>query len=94
MVGDVERGVPAAEVGWRFHCTVTQMIVQVCQAIAEETGLRTVALSGGCFQNRILLRLAVPMLQSAGLNVLLHRQVPCNDGGLSLGQATIAHFTA
>jgi len=93
-VGDVERGVPAAEVGWRFHCTVTQMIVQVCQAIAEETGLRTVALSGGCFQNRILLRLAVPMLQSAGLNVLLHRQVPCNDGGLSLGQATIAHFTA
>jgi hydrogenase maturation protein HypF len=92
LVEDVERGVPAAEIGWRFHCTVTHMIVQVCQTIAEETGLRTVALSGGCFQNRVLLRLAAPALRSAGLDVLLHRQVPCNDGGLSLGQATIAHF--
>jgi hydrogenase maturation protein HypF len=94
LLGDVERSVSVAEIGWRFHCTVTQMIVQVCQAIAEETGLRTVALSGGCFQNRILLRLAVPALQSAGFDVLLHRQVPCNDGGLSLGQAVIAQFFA
>jgi hydrogenase maturation protein HypF len=93
LLEDVERGVPIAEMSWRFHHTIAEMIVQVCQAIAEETGLRTVALGGGCFQNRILLRLAVPRLQSVGLNVLLHRQVPCNDGGLSLGQAVIAHFT-
>jgi hydrogenase maturation protein HypF len=92
LLEDVERGVPVAEMGWRFHCTVVEMIVQVCQTIAQETGLQTVALGGGCFQNRILLRLAVPALQSAGLNVVLHRQVPCNDGGLSLGQAVIARF--
>jgi hydrogenase maturation protein HypF len=92
-VADVACGVPAAEIGWRFHETVVEMIVQVCRAIAEETGLRTVALSGGCFQNRILLRRTILALRSAGFDVLLHRQVPCNDGGLSLGQAAIAHFS-
>jgi hydrogenase maturation protein HypF len=56
------------------------------------TGLGTVALSGGCFQNRLLLELAVPRLEAAGFRVLLHRQVPCNDGGISLGQAALAHF--
>ncbi|RLC89899.1 MAG: hypothetical protein DRI79_05885, partial [Chloroflexi bacterium] len=64
----------------------------VCERIARETGLRTVALSGGCFQNRLLLALVVPRLRDAGFRVLLHRQVPCNDGGISLGQAVIAHF--
>jgi len=59
--------------------------------LAEETRLQTVALSGGCFQNRLLLELVVPRLRSAGLHVLLHRQSPCNDGGLALGQAVIAN---
>ena len=69
------------------------MIVSVCRRVAEETGLQTVALSGGCFQNRLLLGLAVLNLEKAGLGVLVHRQVPCNDGGISLGQAALAHFS-
>jgi hydrogenase maturation protein HypF len=82
------------EMAWRFHQTVAQMTAEVCERIAADTGLRTVALSGGCYQNRLLLSLTVPALEAAGFRVLLHRQVPCNDGGLSLGQAVIAHFAS
>ncbi|MGD2205135.1 MAG: carbamoyltransferase HypF [Anaerolineae bacterium] len=87
-----EAGVDPGEIGWRFHQTTAEMIVSVCQRIAGETALDTVALSGGVFQNRLLLSLAVPQLEQAGFCVLLHRQVPCNDGGISLGQAALAHF--
>jgi hydrogenase maturation protein HypF len=78
---------------YRFHLTTAELIQVMCERIAEDTGLRTVALSGGCFQNRLLLSLAVPRLRERGFRVLLHRQVPCNDGGISLGQAVIANFT-
>ena len=90
---DLARGTSQGEIGWRFHWTMSEMMVTVCQRIAEESGARTVALSGGCFQNRLLLTLAVPRLEQAGFRVLLHRQVPCNDGGISLGQAVLAHLT-
>ncbi|MGC8837341.1 MAG: Sua5/YciO/YrdC/YwlC family protein, partial [Anaerolineae bacterium] len=83
-------GRPPEEVAWRFHRTVAEMTLAACRWIAQETGLRTVALSGGCYQNRLLLRLTVPALERAGFRVLLHRQVPANDGGVSLGQAAIA----
>ena len=89
---DLGAGVSQAEIGWRFHHTMAGMLVAVCQRIAAGAGLETVALSGGCFQNRLLLELAVPRLEQAGFCVLLHRQVPCNDGGISLGQAALAHF--
>jgi hydrogenase maturation protein HypF len=69
---------------------MAEIIVATCHHVAKETGPRTVALSGGCFQNRLLLELAVPALEAAGFRVLLHRQVPCNDGGISLGQAVLA----
>jgi hydrogenase maturation protein HypF len=94
LVEDVESGAPIQEMAWRFHRTVAQMTVEVCERVAVDTGLRDVALSGGCFQNRLLLSLTVPALRAAGFRVLLHRQVPCNDGGLSLGQAVIAHFAS
>lgn len=87
---DLEMGKSQAEIGWRFHLTMAQMITTVCQQIAEETGLRTVALSGGCFQNRLLLSMSIPRLEQAGFTVLLHRRVPCNDGGISLGQVALA----
>ena len=66
------------------------MIIELCQAISKETGIRKVALSGGVFQNRLLSGKVIPRLESAGLEILTHRQVPCNDGGISLGQAVIA----
>jgi hydrogenase maturation protein HypF len=65
----------------------------MCQLIARKTGINQVALSGGVFQNRLLLRKVVPLLESTGFSVLTHKQVPCNDGGISLGQAVIANFS-
>jgi hydrogenase maturation protein HypF len=93
LLSDMQTGVPVDEMAVRFHKTVAQMTVEVCARIANDTGLHTVALSGGCFQNRLLLALTVPALLASGFQVCHHRQVPCNDGGLSLGQAAIAHFS-
>jgi hydrogenase maturation protein HypF len=92
LLNDREDGAAVEEMAYRFHVTAAEMIRAACERIAAETGLRTAALSGGCFQNRLLLALTVPRLERVGLRVLLHRQVPCNDGGVSLGQAVVAHF--
>lgn len=92
LVRDLQSGEPASAISAVFHCTIAELIARMCQLIREESGMNTVALSGGCFQNRQLLRLVVGELRVRGFRALLHRQVPCNDGGLSLGQAVIAHF--
>jgi hydrogenase maturation protein HypF len=92
ILADLAAGSSQGEIAWRFHHTMAELLAAVCQRIAAETGLRTVALSGGCFQNRLLLTLATTRLERAGFRVLLHRQVPCNDGCVSLGQAVLAHF--
>ncbi|GAB4506453.1 MAG: carbamoyltransferase HypF [Anaerolineales bacterium] len=92
VVRDVQAGRMLGEVGGRFHRTLANMIADLCCMIAQGTGLATVALSGGCFQNRLLLEQSVGELRRRGLRVLLHRQVPANDGGVSLGQAAIGHF--
>ena len=81
-----------SEISASFHGTAALMVAQMCELVGKETSLRTVALSGGCFQNRQLLRLVADAVGNRGFHVLLHRQVPCNDGGLSLGQAVTAHF--
>jgi len=57
---------------------------------SELTGLRTVALSGGVFMNRILTGLLAPQLETGGFTVLQHRDLPPNDGGISIGQAIVA----
>jgi hydrogenase maturation protein HypF len=92
-LGDEMRaGTPTALIAYRFHATLAQMITDCCRRLAEYTGLHSVSLSGGCFQNRLLLNLTCRALQEANLDVITHRQVPCNDGGLSLGQAVVAHY--
>ncbi|MBC7262562.1 MAG: carbamoyltransferase HypF, partial [Chloroflexi bacterium] len=92
LVQDIQAGKPPAEIAATFHNTVAAIITQMCLLMRAETGLDTIALSGGCFQNRQLLRLTVAALKTQGFQVLIHHQVPCNDGGLSLGQAVVAHF--
>ena len=92
LVEEMQRETPVAGIACRFHVTVADMIVRVCRHIGERAAIRTAALSGGCFQNRLLLELVVPLLEQAGFRVLLHHQVPCNDGGVSLGQAVLAHL--
>jgi hydrogenase maturation protein HypF len=92
IIGDLYGGAPTGTISAKFHNTIARIILEMCQRITGQSGLKTVALSGGVFQNRLLLRKAVPLLESAGYRVLTHRRVPCNDGGISLGQAVIANF--
>jgi len=94
VVQDVKNQAPIPIISLKFHNTMAQLILRVCKMIAEETRITQVALSGGVFQNRLLLRLTMAALQREGFSVLTHCLVPCNDGGISLGQAVIAHFAS
>jgi len=93
VVQDVRNQVPVPVIALKFHNAVADMTVDMCKLIAKETGINKVALSGGVFQNRLLLKLVDASLQGGGFSVLTHRLVPCNDGGISLGQAVVANFT-
>lgn len=87
----MRRGTAIAEIAGAFHNTVAAFCADVAVRLSGESGTRSVALSGGVFQNRLLLRKLVAMLESEGLRVLLPRGVPTNDGGVSLGQAVVAN---
>lgn len=87
LLETLERGVALPDIAARFHATVARMVLEVCVRLRDASGVTTVALSGGVFQNALLLDLTVPVLEAADFDVLVHHQVPCNDGGLSLGQA-------
>jgi len=93
LLADIEDGAGRGAMSGRFHGTVAAIVAEMCRRIAAETGIRTVALSGGVFQNRLLLRLAEAALRDAGFEVLTHAEVPTNDGGVSLGQAVVACFS-
>jgi hydrogenase maturation protein HypF len=80
------RGEPVERLAAIFHNSIAHAVVNACR----ETGLRRVALSGGCFQNRRLLESCITGLREAGLQAYANEQVPPNDGGLSLGQAWVA----
>ncbi len=92
IVRDVKNGTSPETISAKFHRTVARFIVKMCTLIAEDRGIDQVALSGGVFQNRLLLRLVRTALRQEGFTVLTHRLVPCNDAGISLGQAVIANF--
>ncbi|MBN1920757.1 MAG: carbamoyltransferase HypF [Anaerolineae bacterium] len=94
LLESLERAVPVPNIAARFHATIAHMVLEVCLRLREETGLPVVALSGGVFQNALLLDLTVPALRDAGFEVLLHGQVPCNDGGISLGQCVYRPLSA
>jgi len=94
IVRDLKQGHEFGRISSCFHSTVADMIVCVCQRIRGETGLNRVALSGGVFQNALLLAMAVDRLGKNGFEVLRHMKFPCNDGGISLGQALVAAAVA
>ncbi|HUA43142.1 MAG TPA: carbamoyltransferase HypF [Streptosporangiaceae bacterium] len=87
---DLVAGVAAPVIAGRFHNAVAAAIVTVCAQLREQTGLGVVALSGGVFQNLLLTGRVVSALTESGFRVLQHSRVPCNDGGISLGQAAVA----
>jgi hydrogenase maturation protein HypF len=92
IVDDVRRNVAVSEISLKLHQTVAGITVEMCNKISQQTGIKQVALSGGVFQNRLLLQLTTNGLRQADFQVFTHHLVPCNDGGLSLGQAVIANF--
>jgi len=86
LLEDLRREVPRPRIAARFHNALAAAIV----AVARFANERRVALTGGCFQNRLLAERTAAALERAGFEVLLHRQAPPNDGGISLGQALVA----
>jgi hydrogenase maturation protein HypF len=89
LYAEVERGGDTELLAMRFHITITKLILEMCKKIRENCSINTVVLSGGVFQNRILLINTVPALEKAGFAVYTNRLVPPGDGGISLGQAFI-----
>ena len=92
ILEDMRQKYSQSTISIRFHNTIARIIGEMCELIARRTGIRQVALSGGVFQNRLLLQKTINLLERDNFKVLTHKQVPCNDGGISLGQAVIANF--
>jgi hydrogenase maturation protein HypF len=90
IVQEVQRDTPIPVIAGRFHRTVGQLLAAICGRVREHTGLNRVALSGGVFQNRLLLEQVLALLAADGFQVYYNQHVPPNDGGLSLGQVAIA----
>lgn len=90
MHTDLIQQVPLAQIARRFHLGVATGLCAAATTLQQQHHFHTVALSGGVCQNRVLIEFLNERLREAGFRVLQHRQVPCNDGGLSLGQALIA----
>ncbi len=90
VVSDLIRGVDTGVISAKFHNTIAVVIAAVSEAARQRTGVGTVALSGGVFQNMYLLGRTLEELERRGFETLIHHQVPANDGGIALGQAVIA----
>ncbi|HLF74064.1 MAG TPA: carbamoyltransferase HypF [Anaerolineales bacterium] len=94
VVQDVRARESAGMIGARFHRTIAEIAVETCKRARSKASLNEVALSGGVWQNRILLALVRHGLEKDGFTVFFHQQTPANDGGLALGQAVIANVIA
>lgn len=90
VVDDLLSDVAVGQIAARFHNGLAQATVKAACVLRERTGLGTAALSGGVFQNLVLLERVVSGLEDEGFRVLVHSRVPSNDGGISLGQAVVA----
>ena len=90
VITDLNHHIHISKISGKFHHTIARMVYQVCAQIRDNTGIDQVVLSGGVWQNMVLLNSTIRMLNSNRFNVFIHHQVPTNDGGLALGQAVVA----
>src|SRR5262249_40576797 len=90
LLHDLAHNVPHSMIAARFHLGLTIALVTMTRALAARARFDTVALTGWCFQNAVLLERAQRHLPAAGFDVLTHRMVPANDGGSALGEAAVA----
>jgi hydrogenase maturation protein HypF len=90
LLADLAAGVPVPTISARFHAGFAQVTAQVVQHVATEAELDTAVLSGGVFQNRLLLQLTSSALEAAGLRVLVPERLPPNDGQIAYGQVAVA----
>ncbi len=90
IVEDIKSGVPAENISYKFHNTLGKAIARVCKAISKDTKIKKVCLSGGVFQNMLLLEAAIRELKKVRLEVYINEKVPTNNGGIALGQIRIA----
>ena len=90
LVEGIASGRSSLELARAFHDTIALALAEIVRRVADATGVRRVALTGGCFANRLLLSGLSSLLVREGFEVILHRRLPTGDGGISLGQAVIA----
>ncbi len=89
IISDLRGHTPASILSARFHNSIVELVITICQQIRSETGNNIAALSGGVWQNQYLLQRTIQKLEENGFVVLQPSQYPTNDGGISLGQAII-----
>jgi hydrogenase maturation protein HypF len=90
IVHDIQQGVSTSRIAHRFHHAIAELLATACFSAREQTGLHIVTLSGGVFQNQLLLTQLVKRLEEMAFQVYINRRVPPNDGGISLGQIAVA----
>ena len=90
IVDDLQHETPLPIISGRFHFSLVRLFNEICAHLRRDKGLDRVVLSGGVFQNAILLQGLMESLQDQGFEVYSHKQVPTNDGGICLGQAVVA----
>ena len=90
IVADLQKDVARQSIALRFHHTVARMTSDTCLLLRKQTGIRRVVLSGGVFQNKLLLKLVLDLLYKHNFTAVTHTALPCNDACVSLGQAVIA----
>ena len=90
IIRDLQKKEPKAKIAYRFHLTVADIISKICKLLRKKYKINKVVLSCVVFQNNLLLRLSLGLLYKEGFKVFIHKDLSCNDSGISLGQAVIA----
>jgi hydrogenase maturation protein HypF len=91
VVNDLVRGTPVSTIATKFHNSIIAFSLDTCKRLRRRYNINRVALSGGSFQNRLLLSGLTRALKTSGFVPVFHQKVPYNDGGISLGQVIIAN---